>query len=216
MFIQSAGKWGKRIEAGEMRIIGSEFVESIAEAVAERIPGEPGFCIVGRSNVGKSSLINTLTAHKIARTSSTPGATRLINLYKIVYDHEGVKKTMFFYDFPGFGYAKVSKNTYRGWEGMVDRFLDLNSSIRRIVWIYDIRRDFDEMDAMVYDWIHEKGLPFTFVVTKIDKEGKNHAAMRRKYFQKLLPGIDIFLFSSKNGFGKDQLLNHILQEAEQG
>lgn len=173
----------------------------------------PEICFVGRSNAGKSSLLNALTARKIARTGSTPGATRLINLYNVRWEVEGRKKEVLFSDFPGFGYSAVSKGVYRNWQALVEGYMEGNESIRRVLWAFDIRRDFDALDEMLLDWLKAHGFPFSLVLTKADKEGKGRALDARRAFQSSL-GAEVFLFSSKDGYGRRDLLAHIARSIQ--
>jgi GTP-binding protein len=185
--------------------------------VEQKGPAVPEFAVIGRSNVGKSSLINTLTSRKVARTSSTPGATRMINLYRIEYEFDASRQIFIMSDFPGFGYSKVSRSTYSAWEGMIDGYLTANKHIRRLIWVYDVRREIDELDGLVLEWIAEKGLPFTMVLTKTDKEGRSFSAGKRKaLITKLPPATPVFLFSAKDKTGRQDLVSHLCEEAPPG
>ncbi len=113
-----------------MRIVDGSFVKSVTGIADRKNIALPEICFVGRSNVGKSSLLNTLAGRKIARTGSTPGATRLINLYNIRYESEGTKRNVIFSDFPGFGYSKVARTVYQNWQAMVEDYMVRNEWIR--------------------------------------------------------------------------------------
>jgi GTP-binding protein len=192
-----------------MKILDAAFVTSVAGPGQAGGETAPQLLIMGRSNVGKSSLINSLLLRKIARTSSTPGATRTINIYAVRYELQGERKRFILADFPGFGYSRVSKGTYKAWEGMVDGYLHEGRSVSGVLWVYDVRRDFDDLDVMVYDWLKEQEFPFTFVLTKVDKDGRNAAYAKKKEVEGLLPGVPVFLYSSKDGFGRPALLDHL-------
>jgi len=151
---------------------------------------------------------------KIARTSSTPGATRLINIYKIHCEFGKERKSLIFSDFPGFGYSKVSKKIYQGWQGMIDGYIRKNRFIKRLIWAYDVRRDLDEIDNNVIEWIGLTGLDFTLVITKIDKVSKNDVLMKKRLFEHNFGNERVFVFSSKDGYGRDELLNHISNTLE--
>jgi GTP-binding protein len=193
-----------------MRILTAQYLTTIVEPEKNKFRGMPEICFIGRSNVGKSSLINKLLMHKIARTSSTPGATKAINLYKIHYELVGSRKWGIFSDFPGFGYSKVSKSTYQGWESMIDRYISGNPNIQRLIWAFDVRRDPDALDITVLDWIRFSQLPFCLVLTKCDKEGRGFGLRKKELFCKKFGTNDVFLFSAKDGYGKAELLSHIL------
>ena len=192
-----------------MRIVDAGFVRSVTGVDQRKTIHLPEICFVGRSNVGKSSLLNTLASRKIARTGSTPGATRLINLYNVRCEWEGRKREAIFSDFPGFGYSKVSKGIYQNWQAMVEGYMKDNEWIRRVLWAFDIRRAFDGLDQMLLEWLKGNGLAFSLVLTKADKEGRGWALQTRQAFQQRLGSDDVFLFSSKDGNGRKELLAHI-------
>jgi GTP-binding protein len=192
-----------------MRIIDGAFLKSVTEIGQRRGLPVPEVCFIGRSNVGKSSLINTLAARKIARTSSTPGATRLINLYNMRIETQGIKKNVIFSDFPGFGYSKVSKGVFHNWQAMIEDYMTRNEWIRHIVWVFDIRRDFDQLDHMLLDWLGTNRFAFSLVLTKADKEGRNRSAARKQQLQRTVALQEIIVFSSKDGCGKKDVLARI-------
>ncbi|MGA2110367.1 MAG: ribosome biogenesis GTP-binding protein YihA/YsxC [Syntrophorhabdales bacterium] len=192
-----------------MRIIDARFLKSLTKAGDRKGISLPEICFVGRSNVGKSSLLNALVGRKTARTGSTPGATRLINLYGVRSESNGRRNEMIFSDFPGFGYSKVSKGIYENWQAMVEGYMIGNEWIRRVFWAFDIRRSFDDLDRMLLEWLNDNGLAFSLVLTKADKEGRDGQARALLSFQRLLGMEDVFLFSAKDGSGRKELLAHI-------
>ncbi|MBP7528032.1 MAG: ribosome biogenesis GTP-binding protein YsxC [Syntrophorhabdaceae bacterium] len=191
-----------------MRIIDSTYVKSVSSP-GEIIESMPEICFVGRSNVGKSSLINTLATQRVARTSSRPGATRMINIYKVLYEHQGRRDYMIFSDFPGFGFARVSRSMALDWQKMVEGYLSKNNRIRRIIWLLDVRREFDDLDQMLAEWLLSKQLPFTPVLTKIDKESQGNIAKKVRSYTQFFDGRKAHLFSARTGHGKKELLAHI-------
>lgn len=193
-----------------MKIISAGYLRTVTQPADRKTGDVPEVCFIGRSNVGKSSLINRLVMQKVARTSSTPGATKAINLYEVSYDHGGTRRRCILSDFPGFGYSKVSKTTYRGWEALVDGYITGNRFIRRLVWVLDIRRDLDELDETVFTWVQDKGLSCTVVLTKSDKEGRGHNIMKKERVAAKLATSPVFIFSSKDGRGRQELLTHLL------
>lgn len=193
-----------------MRILDAKFEKTIFNILDRPKVSYPEVCFIGRSNVGKSSLINTLLMRKIARTSSTPGATKAVNLYKVDFEHRGKRKTAFFSDFPGFGFTKVPRSLYHLWEKLIDSYVKSNNYIRRLIWVFDVRRDFDELDNLTLNWIRQCNLEFSFVLTKADKISKDKAEKKNMEAQKLFGDTPIFLFSSKERFGRRELLSHIL------
>lgn len=193
-----------------IKIINARYIKSIASVQKLEQEGDvPEISFVGRSNVGKSSLINTLTNHKIARTSSRPGATRMINIYKITYDFGADRGNAIFSDFPGFGYARVSRTMALEWQKMIEGYLKKNSMIKDIIWLLDIRRNFDGLDEMLLEWLLSEKLPFTPVLTKVDKETQKNIAKKKQEYEKFFEGTKARLFSAKTGFGKKDLLDHI-------
>ncbi len=194
-----------------MKILNAQFFCSIVEVSQRKLGNIPEIGFIGRSNVGKSSLINCLLLRKIARTSSTPGATRTINLYLVDYEFRAKRRSLVFSDFPGFGYTACPAYVYEKWERMVDSYVSQNSFIKRIVWVFDIRRDFDELDYVTFEWLNSKGLNFSLVVTKVDKVSKNEIKGRRDYFLKVTGNRPIFFVSAKNRVGRKELLTHIFE-----
>jgi GTP-binding protein len=192
-----------------MRIIDAGFLKSLTGIDQRKSIHVPEICFVGRSNVGKSSLLNSLAMRRIARIGSVPGATRLINLYNITYELEGRKREAIFSDFPGFGYSKVAKTVYENWQNMVEDYMIGNEWIRQVLWVFDIRRDFDDLDRMLLEWLGENGLHFSLVLTKADKEGRSRSIQKKQALQRMLGDVDIFVSSSKDGYGRKEILHHI-------
>ncbi len=193
-----------------MRILNAEFIRSIVTFEKVSTDSLPEICFVGRSNVGKSSMINNLAGRKIARTSSTPGATRIINLFKAHYESEGERKDIIFSDFPGFGYSKVSRAESQNWKKMIEEYILKNNNIKKIVWLFDIRRKIDPLDTMLVEWFFDNKFKFCLVLTKSDKEKQSNIARKKQFFSEYLKGVPIFLFSSKTGKGKKELLTYIV------
>jgi GTP-binding protein len=137
-----------------MKILTAKYIGSIAGPGEKEMLDKPEVCFIGRSNVGKSSMINRLVMQKIARTSSTPGATRMINLYEVFYEADDIRERLIFSDFPGFGYAKASKKVSKGWQELIEGYITASKSIKRLIWVYDVRREIDEMDKALIDWLH--------------------------------------------------------------
>ncbi|SMP61291.1 ribosome biogenesis GTP-binding protein YihA/YsxC [Anoxynatronum buryatiense] len=139
------------------------FVGSFVKMEQYPVPDMPEIAMAGRSNVGKSSLINTmLNRKKLAKTSSTPGKTRTINFYKI-------NQTFYLVDLPGYGYAKVSKKERESWGGMIGNYLSRRTSLQEVVLLVDCRHDPSGEDKQMYEWIQQHGFGGVVIATKADK-----------------------------------------------
>ena len=198
----------------DMKILNAEFVKSIVVYEEASNDPLPEVCFIGRSNVGKSSMINSLVMRKIARTSSTPGATKLINLFSIYYESKEKKKSVLFSDFPGFGFSKVSRAVSQGWQAMIENYILKNKNIRTIIWLFDIRREIDELDEMLIEWLLENNLTFCVVLTKCDKETQGAIAKKKRLFDTYLKNRHIFTYSSKTGLGKREILSYMANTIE--
>lgn len=163
---------------------------------------------VGKSNVGKSSLINCLVNRKsLARTSQNPGKTRTINFYN-------VEEMINFVDLPGYGYAKISKSEREKWGGMIETYLTKREQLKAIVLLIDIRHDVGNNDLQMYEWLKYYGYPLIIVCTKSDKLKKSqvqkHVANIRKGLN--LPADTVIMpFSAEKKEGKDQLWAEIMK-----
>lgn len=183
----------------------ADFVKS---AVFEKdYPAETGkveFAFVGRSNVGKSSLINSITGrNKLAKTSKTPGRTQLINYFLI-------NKEFFFVDLPGYGFAKVPKEMKKEWGQTMERYLA--SPRKKLVFVLlDIRRIPSEEDIEMLRWLDHFGTPFKIIFTKMDKVSNNEKFKALKAIRTKLEfhNDDVFFHSSLNHNGKQQILDFI-------
>ena len=173
----------------------------------------PQIALSGRSNVGKSSLINTLLGRKsLARVSSAPGKTITINFYD-------VDKKLFLVDLPGYGYAKRRASDKAVWSSLTDRFFTANRNIDRlslVVQLIDSRARITNDDAMMLDYLEQSGLPYVVVVTKVDKLNKTERAQALEEIASspYTQGVDIIPFSSHTGEGKLELWKYILSKAE--
>lgn len=162
----------------------------------------PEIALVGRSNVGKSSLINRLINRKnLARTSSQPGKTRVLNFYKI-------NSQFFFVDLPGYGYAKVSMTQRQEWGKMIERYLLERQQLAGVVQLIDLRHPPSEDDILMQNWLAHHNFHRVVVATKADKipKGKwqKHLAVIRKSLE-LEPAVPLILFSSETGNGVDEV-----------
>ncbi|GAB2024619.1 ribosome biogenesis GTP-binding protein YihA/YsxC [Lactovum odontotermitis] len=161
----------------------------------------PEIALAGRSNVGKSSFINTLLNRKnFARTSSTPGKTQLLNFYNI-------DDTVHFVDVPGYGYARVSKKERERWGKMIEDYLTQRENLRAVVSLVDFRHAPTEDDVTMYQFLKYYEIPVILVATKADKVTKNRWSANESLIKKAVKfdsNDDFVIFSSENKFGRDQ------------
>ncbi|MBN2254809.1 MAG: YihA family ribosome biogenesis GTP-binding protein [Deltaproteobacteria bacterium] len=173
----------------------------------------PEVAFAGRSNVGKSSLINTLVNRKsLAKTSGTPGKTRLINFFL-------VNNRLSFVDLPGYGFAKVSQSVKKNWGPMIETYLRERKNLRLVVVIFDVRREPSGDDLSLVRWLAHYDRPFLFILTKADKLSKNQAIVRVRKIRAFLgdeSGADMVLFSAKTGIGKDVIWQKLLETVQCG
>ncbi len=189
-----------------MKVTTAEFVKS-AETPSQ-YPKEdfPEIAFVGRSNVGKSSLINCiLKRKKLAHTSNTPGRTQLINFFL-------VNNGFLFVDLPGYGYAKVPESVRKKWGPMIETYLTTRRSLKMVVMILDIRRDPSEDDLSLIRWFDHYDIPVCFVLTKADKLTRSNRLNRQTEIRESL-GLpkeqELLLFSAKSGEGAETLRREI-------
>jgi len=153
----------------------------------------------GRSNVGKSTLLNRLVGQKkLARTSKTPGRTQSINFFLI-------DDRYYFVDLPGFGYAKVPEKARQKWGQLVDKYLNAVDNLLGLIYLFDCRREPDQLDLMMIDWLEEKKKKFAFVLTKTDKLSRNELAKKAREIENIFR-ITPIPFSNISGIGKNELL----------
>ncbi len=192
-----------------MHIKTVKFIKSATNPSHYPPPEFPEIAFAGRSNVGKSSLINRLlNRKKLVRTSKTPGCTQTINFFE-------VDNRIMFVDLPGYGYAKVPKKVKEKWGPMVEAYFDERKNLQLVVVILDIRRNPSPEDLNLLDWLHLKKIPLTVVLTKIDKLSKQKRTVQKTFISNLLDidERDILLFSAKTGEGKEKLWERIFAKA---
>jgi GTP-binding protein len=182
-----------------MKITSAEFIKSAFERRHWVTGGLPEIAFLGRSNVGKSSLINSLLLRKaLARTSNTPGRTQSINFFLI-------NDSFYFADLPGYGYAKVSKTMRSDWGRMAEEYLADRDELALCVQLIDSRHEPSPLDIQLNDWLihHEK--PHLIVATKADKMSRNDLRRSIAAAEQKLPGAKILSFSAVTGKGRDEI-----------
>ena len=168
----------------------------------------PEIAFAGKSNVGKSSLINGLMNRKsYARTSQQPGKTQTINYYNI-------NEVLYFVDLPGYGYAKVSKEMQAKWGKLIERYLHTSKQLRIVFLLVDIRHDPSANDKLMYDWIVNNGFNPVIIATKLDKLKRSQVQKHVKAIRtglNLVEGTPIFPYSSLTEQGRDEIWEFIEQ-----
>jgi len=192
-----------------MKITSAEFIISAVAPKQYPTDGLPEIALVGRSNVGKSSLINKMLNRKaLARTSARPGKTQTLNYFRI-------NNSLYFVDFPGYGYAKVSKSIKQQWGGMIDTYLTKRDELVAVVQLVDIRHAPSKDDIAMYQWCKQIGLPTIVVATKGDKIARGRWQQHLKVIRQDLPLQEtdsLVVFSSETGQGKDELWGEIMRK----
>lgn len=203
-----------------MRITSAEFFVSVISTPGKpsslQFPKteQPEVVFLGRSNVGKSSLINKLCSRRnLARVSMTPGKTREINYYFL-------NKKFYFVDLPGYGYAKVPEQMRASWGKLIEHYLQKRRQIRLAIEVVDARHGLTELDKMMVDWLEYYEIPYLIVLTKADKIARSklplHLQAVRENFNDHSFCRDIIPFSALTDIGKDEVLQFLSAHLENG
>lgn len=188
-----------------MEIKRAEFVTSLAQYGPFPGKGMKQIAVVGKSNVGKSTLINKLCRNsKLARTSATPGKTRLINVFLLNGDFHLI-------DLPGYGFAKVDKKEKERWGTMMQEYFTTAEELKHVLCLVDIRHDPTQDDCVMNRFLREMSIPFTVVATKADKISRG---ARGKYLAPICRALsvqpwEVICFSGEDGTGRDDLIRRI-------
>lgn len=195
-----------------MQVKSAQFIKSAVKPDQYPPEGPPEIAFAGRSNVGKSSLINTLVNRKhLVKTSSTPGRTQLLNFFDI-------NGNTVFVDLPGYGYAKVPARIKNNWGPMVEKFLATRKTLKGVVLILDIRRNPQAEENDFIDWLLDNRIPVILVLTKADKLARNKRIKQMQTIARELGiGMDsLICFSAKTRMGLADVwaaIDHLLAEA---
>ena len=196
------GQGGRKGEVSDM-VIRSMNLETVC-GITSILPENkwPEVAFAGKSNVGKSSLINALLNRKsYARTSATPGKTQTINFYNI-------NDQLYLVDLPGYGYAKVSEQEKEKWGRLIEKYLHTSKQLRAVFLLIDIRHAPSENDKLMYRWILEQGYEPVIIATKLDKIKRSQVQKCVKILREglsLVPGTKVIPFSSETKQGRDEL-----------
>ena len=185
-----------------MKITSAEYIKSSPDINSSFVHGFPEIALVGRSNVGKSSFINCLCSRKkLAKTSNTPGKTRLLNYYLI-------NNSLVITDMPGYGYAKVSQSEQERWRKNFEIYLTQREQLRFVFHLVDGRYEIQKNDIQMHEWLEYNKIPFFVVVNKTDGVKKINLSKHIKIIKTEFDSEPI-IFSSKTGFGKEQVFSLI-------
>lgn len=186
-----------------MKITSAEFVKSAFSQEHWTSDAKPEISFLGRSNVGKSSLLNSLLQRKgLARTSNTPGRTQSINFFLI-------NEAFYFVDLPGYGYARVSKTMRKDWGKMAEEYLAERRELALSIQLVDARHSPTTLDRQLQEWLVYNQKPHLIVATKADKLSGNKLKKSLDEIQKSLPQSKIIVYSSVNGKGRDEVWREI-------
>jgi len=196
--------------SAKIRGFTAEFVKSAFKEDDWPKDPRPEIAFLGRSNVGKSSLINSLLSVRgLARTSSTPGRTQSLNFFLI---NDGLK----FVDFPGYGYARVPGKIKSSWSEMATTYLAKRRQLVLSIQIVDSRHEPTKQDLQLHDWLEESDKPRLVVATKSDKLSNNELRKNLQHIARVLNDDSVVAYSAKSGRGRDELWRAIRSAIEQG
>jgi GTP-binding protein len=194
-----------------MRVI-ARFLAAATDAAHFPAPSLPEVAFLGRSNVGKSSVINTLVETKLARTSSTPGRTRSINFFEVRWPGKPQPEVIFA-DLPGYGYAKLSREISQEWPKFIEPYLNDRSTLALCVALVDVNVPPQESDRQLLDFLNASGREFLLIATKSDRLSNNQLRNALKGLKEAYPTAPVIPFSAKTGAGRDEVWKKIRQSA---
>lgn len=195
-----------------MRVL-PRFLLSASDVGDFPTPGLPEIAFAGRSNVGKSSVINALVGTKLAKTSSTPGRTRAINFFEIRFAGKP-RPELIFTDLPGYGYAKLSREISAQWPSFIDPYLQHRPSLALCLVLVDSNIAPQPSDGQMLDFLTATGRPFLIVATKCDRLSGNELTNALRMQRQNHPEARIIPFSAKSGLGREELWSEIRKAAE--
>jgi GTP-binding protein len=190
----------------------TQFLLSAMAAEQFPAPVVPEIAFLGRSNVGKSSLLNTLVGDKAAKVSSTPGRTRAINFFALLDPSQ--RPRLVFADLPGYGYAKISKSISAGWPAFIEPYLAIRSTLKLCICLVDSNVPPQESDRQLLDWLRAAGRDFAVIATKIDRLSGNERTRNLLALKKGLEVDELLPVSAKTGVGIKDLWARIEAAAE--
>jgi GTP-binding protein len=189
----------------------TQFLLSALAAEQFPSPDVPEIAFLGRSNVGKSSLLNTLTGDNSAKVSATPGRTRAINFFALLDPSQ--RRKLVFADLPGYGYAKISKSISEGWPAFIEPYLALRSTLKLCICLVDANVPAQQSDRQLIDWLRAASRDFAVVATKIDRLSGNERTRNLLALKKGLELDEMLAVSAKTGYGVKELWARIESES---
>ena len=196
-----------------MRVL-SRFLMAATDAAQFPAPGLPEIAFLGRSNVGKSSVINSLVGTKLARTSSTPGRTRSINFFEIRWPGKP-RPELIFADLPGYGYAKISREISQEWPKFIEPYLNERPTLALCVALVDANVPPQQSDRQLLDFLSASGRNFLLVATKSDRLSNNQLNNAVRTLTGQYPAAQLLPFSAKTGAGREELWKQIREAGQQ-
>ena len=185
----------------------TQFLLSALDAAQFPAPDVPEIAFLGRSNVGKSSLLNALVGDKAAKVSQTPGRTRAINFFALL--DQSNRRKLVFADLPGYGYAKILKSISAGWPAFIEPYLAIRSTLKLCVCLVDSNVPPQQSDHQLLDWLRHAGRDFAVVATKIDRLSGNERTRNLLALKKGLELDDVLPVSAKTDYGVKELWERI-------
>lgn len=196
-----------------MRVL-SRFIAAATEVAHFPVSTVPEIAFLGRSNVGKSSVINSLVGTKLARTSSTPGRTRSINFFEIRWPGKP-RPEIIFADLPGYGYAKISREISQEWPKFIEPYLQQRATLALCIALIDVNVPPQQSDRQLLDFLSSTGRDVLVVGTKSDRLSNNQLSNALRILREQYPSARLLPYSSKTGAGRDELWKQIREVAEQ-
>jgi GTP-binding protein len=194
-----------------MRVI-ARFLAAATDAAHFPAPSLPEVAFLGRSNVGKSSVINTLVGAKLARTSSTPGRTRSINFFEVRWPGKP-RPEVIFADLPGYGYAKLARETAQEWPKFIEPYLNDRPTLSLCLALVDVNVPAQASDRQLLSFLNASGRDFLLIATKSDRLSNNQLRDALRVLTEAYPTATLIPFSAKTGAGRNELWKKIRQSA---
>lgn len=201
-----------RIANWRVRVL-SRFLAGTADADHFPAPSLPEIAFLGRSNVGKSSVINSLIGKKLARTSSTPGRTRSINFFEIRWPGKP-RPELIFADLPGYGYAKISREVSAEWPSFIEPYLKLRPTLALCVALVDVNIPPQQSDQQLLDFLNALGREFVLVATKSDRLSNNQLHNALRALTERYSAAHVLPYSARTGIGREELWTRIREAAQ--